>query len=99
MKACFTEYLAKRIGEKTQYQSVSKRIRVKMYENQASLITKEIMKRIPGTYLKPLVGDYNLEMGLPVDILVFAKDEKTCRLRMKKAVRKLRELAKKGHTQ
>ncbi len=99
MKACFTEYLAKRIGEKTQYQSVSKRILVKMYENQASLITKEIMKRIPGTYLKPLVGDYNREMGLPVDILVFAKDEKTCRLKMKKAVRKLRELAKKGHRQ
>ncbi len=97
MKACFTEYLAKRISEKTQYRSVSKRILVKMYEDQASLITNEIMKKVPGTYLKPLVGNYNDEMGLPVDILVFAKDEKTCRLRMKKALRKLRELAGKKH--
>ncbi|MFB0501126.1 MAG: competence/damage-inducible protein A [Candidatus Bathyarchaeia archaeon] len=99
MKVCFTAYLAKRIGEKTQYRSVSRRILVKMYEDQASLITKEIMKKIPGTYLKPLVGNYNHEMGLPVDILVFAEDEKTCKLRMKKALKKLRELVGKKHAQ
>jgi nicotinamide-nucleotide amidase len=99
MKACFTEYLAKRISEKTRYLSISKRVLVRMYENQASLITKEIMKEISGTYLKPLVGDYHREMGLPVDVVVFAEDEKTCRLKMKRAIKKLRELVQKKHAQ
>ncbi len=99
MKACFTEYLVRRIGEKTRYRSVSKRTIVKMYEDQASLIAKEMMKQMPGTYLKPLVGGYDHEMGLPVDILVFAKDEKTCRLKMKKTIKKLKELVKKAPTQ
>lgn len=72
---------------------------VRMYENQASLITKEITKEISGTYLKPLVGDYHREMGLPVDVVVFAEDEKTCRLKMKRVIKKLRELVQKKHAQ
>jgi len=95
MKACFAEYLAERISERTRYRSISKRILVRMYEDQASSITDEIMKKIPGTYLKPLVGDYHQETGLPVDITVFAEDEKVCRLRMRETMKKLRKLI--GH--
>ena len=94
MKACFTEYLAKRISERTRYRSISKRILVRMYEDQASSITDEIMKKIPGTYLKPLVADYNHEKGLPIDIIAFAENEKTCRLRVREAIKKLRKLDK-----
>lgn len=99
MRACFTEYLTKRISDKTRYRSVSQRILVKMYEDQASLITKEIMKRIPGTYLKPLVGNYDREKGLPVDVVVFAGDENACRLRMKNTLKNLRELVGKKREQ
>ena len=97
MKACFTKYLAKRISEKTHYRSVSKRVLVRMYEEQVSSITDEIMKSIPGTYLKPLVGDYHRERGLPVDIVAFAEDEEACRARMEEAIKKLRELVAQMH--
>lgn len=91
MRACFMEYLAKRISEKTHYRSVSKRALVRMYESQVSPITDKIMKSIPGTYLKPLVSEYRRERGLPVDIIAFAEDEKACRVRMKEAISKLIE--------
>jgi len=97
MKACFKEYLAKKISEKTRYRSVSKQILVKMYESQISPITDKIMKSMPRTYLKPLVGEYLEEKGLPVDIVTFAEDEKDCRVRMKEAINQLRKLvAQKG---
>ena len=92
-------FLGYGFGNPAWYLSISKRVLVRMYENQASLITKEIMKEISGTYLKPLVGDCHREMGLPVDVVVFAEDEKTCRLKMKRAVKKLRELVQKKHAQ
>ncbi|UCE15955.1 MAG: hypothetical protein JSV12_08915 [Candidatus Bathyarchaeota archaeon] len=92
MRACFQEYLAKRISEKTHYRSVSKQILVRMYESQISLITDRIMKSMSGIYLKPLVGEYLEEKGLPVDIVAFAEDEKGCRVRMKEAIDMLRKL-------
>jgi nicotinamide-nucleotide amidase len=94
MKACFTEYLAERIRERTRYRSISKRIFVRMYEDQASSISDEIMGKIPGTFLKPLVADYHHEKGLPIDIIAFGENEKTCRLRIREAIKKLRELDK-----
>jgi nicotinamide-nucleotide amidase len=94
MRACFTEYLVKEISERTHYRSISKRILVRMYEDQASSIADDIMEKIPGIYLKPLVADYHPDKGLPIDIITFAENEKTCRLRVKEAIKKLRELDK-----
>ncbi len=57
------------------------------------------MKEIPGTYLKPLVGHYHHDTGLPVDVVVFAEDEKACRLKINRAIKKLTELIEKKHAQ
>ncbi|KYH41243.1 MAG: hypothetical protein AYL32_006660 [Candidatus Bathyarchaeota archaeon B26-2] len=92
MKACFTEYLAGMISEKTRYRSLAGRVLVTMYESQVSPITKKIMESMPGVYLKPLVGEYDGERGLPVDIVVFAKDREECRARMEEAVESFRRL-------
>jgi len=91
-KACFTEYLAKRIREKTSYESESKRIFVKMYESQVSPITDEIMKKMPGTYLKPLVSEFQVDKGLPVDIIAFAENREACQKKIEKIVKRLEEL-------
>lgn len=92
MRACFTEYLAERIREETHYRSVARRVIVTMYESQVSPIKDEIMKCIPGAYLKPLVGEYRRGRGLPVDIVTFAEDERKCRARMKEVIKKLKEI-------
>jgi len=97
MRACFMRYLWKRIGEKTNHRSVAERIVVTMHESKVSSITDEIMKSMPAVYLKPLVGEYQREKGLPVDIVAFAPDEETCKKRIRKVVDKLRKLvAQKG---
>lgn len=91
MKACFAKHLAKRIRGKTGYQSVSRRVIVSMYESRISPITEEIMKSMPGTYLKPLVSEYQREMGLPVDIIAFAEDNEACQEKMEEVIRRLNE--------
>lgn len=92
MRACFLKHISKRMLEKTQNRSIARRVFIKMGESQISPITDEIMKTVHGAYLKPLVGNYRRERGLPVDIITFAKDEKECRERMKKTIKKLKEL-------
>jgi len=97
MQACFSTHLAKRIQERAHYRSIAKRVLVTMYESQVSPLTDEVMRGVRGVYLKPLVGDYQRERGLPVDIVAFAEDENACRERMGEAVRRLGELvAQKG---
>lgn len=94
-KACFTEYLAKRIREKTSYESESKRVFVKMYENEISQIAEEIMKAIPGTYLKPLVSEFSesqTNKRLPVDIMAFAKDKEACQKKIEEVIERLKGL-------
>ncbi|MEM2905758.1 MAG: molybdopterin-binding protein [Candidatus Bathyarchaeia archaeon] len=97
MQTCFTTYIAKRIQEKTRCCSVARRVLVTMYESQVSPLTDEVMKNVSEVYLKPLVGEYQRDRGLPVDIVAFAEDEDACRVRMDEAVRRLGELvAQKG---
>ena len=98
MKACFSEYLAKRIREKTLYESASKRVFVSMYESQLSPIIEEIMKNMPGTYLKPLVSEYQRDKGLlPVEVIAFAENNGACQKKMEEIIRRLNEcVAQKG---
>lgn len=42
--------------------------------------------------MKPLVGEFDPEKGLPIEIVVFAADEKECDVKMKKAIESLRSL-------
>ena len=93
MNACFNEYIAKRIRERTPYESISKRVAVTMAESRISPIIEEIMKNTPGTYLKPLVSEYQRDKNLlPVEVIVFAEDEEACRKKMKETQERLREL-------
>lgn len=92
-KACFTEYLAKKIREKTNYASESKRVIVKMYESEISPIAEEIMSKIPGTYLKPLVSEYQTDKGLPVEIIVFAENKEACQKKIMEVMKNLERLA------
>lgn len=92
MKACFVAYLAGAIREKTGCESESRRVTVKMYESHVSPLTEEIMKEMPGTYLKPLVSEFQSDRGLPVDITVFAESREACRRRLEEAVEKLVKL-------
>ena len=100
VKACFEEYLSERIKERTGLQSVSKRVFVTMFESQVSPITEEIMKNTPGTYLKPLVSEYQRDKGfLPIEIIAFSESNQSCQKKIAEITRKLRTLvAQKGGT-
>lgn len=92
MQACFTEHLAKRISNKTELQSLAKRILVPMFESQISQITNQIMSENPGVYLKPLVSEYKREKGLPVDIITFGDDKNTCQEKIDLTIKKIKEM-------
>ena len=92
MKACFKEYVAPLISRRTRYRSVARRVVVKMYESKVSVLTNQIMQEIPAVYMKPLVGEFDPEKGLPIEIVVFAINKKECDARMKKAIESLRSL-------
>jgi len=90
MKACFAEYLTKRIRERTHLESASKRVLISMYESQLSPLIEQIMKEMPGTYLKPLVSEYQRDKGLlPVEIIAFAESTELCQKRMDEIIEKL----------
>jgi len=91
MKACFNEHLAKRIRGETGYESSSGRVFVSMYESQVFPIVEEIMQKVPGTYLKPLVSEYQRDKGLPVEIIAFARDKDACQRKLEETIKRLRE--------
>jgi len=97
-KACFIKHLAKRIQKETNCESECRRFIVKMYESQIFPIIEEIMKNIPGTYLKPLVSKFEKDKGLPVDIIVFAKNKKACQKKIQKVIKWLENLQAKRKT-
>lgn len=92
MKACFSEHVIPVISRRTRLKSVAKRVLVKMFESGISELTGEVMRRIPGVYMKPLVGEFDREVGMPVEIIVFAADEKQCNRKMEEAIERLRRL-------
>lgn len=92
MKACFNEHVVPIISRRTRYRSVARRVIVKMFESGVSALTNQIMQEIPAVYMKPLVGEFDREKGLPIEILAFANDEKKCDARIKAAIERLRSL-------
>ncbi|MEM2110936.1 MAG: molybdopterin-binding protein, partial [Candidatus Bathyarchaeia archaeon] len=91
-KACFVEYLARRIRERTGRESESQRVFVNMYESQVSPITDEIMKSMPGVYLKPLVSEYQTDKGLPIEIIAFAENREACQKKIMEIIERLEKL-------
>jgi molybdenum cofactor synthesis domain-containing protein len=78
VQSCFTTYLIKEIQDVIHYRSFAKRIIVNMFESEVAPLINQILKTVPGVYLKSLVGAYVPNIGLPVEIIVFDSDEESC---------------------
>ena len=92
MKACFNEHVAPIISRRTHYRSIGRRVLVKMFESRVSMLTNRVMQEIPAVYIKPLVGEFDRERGLPIEIVVFAINEEECDEKMKRTIEDLRSL-------
>lgn len=79
MQVCFTTYLVKEIEDVTHGHSFSKKVVVTMFETEAETLISQIESVISGVYLKPLVGEYIPNVGLPVEIIVFNSNAEGCR--------------------
>ena len=65
-----------------------------MFESRVSPLTSQVMQEMPTVYMKPLVGEFDREKGLPIEIVVFAANEEECDTKMKIAIERLRSLVK-----
>lgn len=92
MRGCFKRYLVKIIQETTGYCSLARRVAVTMFESEVTPLIRQIMKTMPETYLKPLVSKYQPDVGLPVEIIVFERDERACQQRYEEVIRKFKDL-------
>lgn len=92
VKECFAAHLAKRVQDATQYSSSARRVNVTMFESELTPLIATVMKSMPDVYIKPLVGEYKQEIGLPVEIIAFDKDSEACSKRYEVTLSMLREL-------
>jgi nicotinamide-nucleotide amidase len=91
--ACFAAHLADMVQEVTGYHSCSRRVIIDMHESELTPLMTEVMREIPGTYVKALVGEYKAGIGMPTEIMAFGPTEEECQLTCEKAFEKLRHLA------
>jgi len=97
--ACFAAHLAGMVQKVTGYYSVSKRVLIKMHESELTPLMTGVMREIPGTYVKALVGEYRSDPGMPIEVMAFGPSEQVCRETCRRALERLRQLAaKKGRT-
>jgi len=90
--ACFEAHLAVIIQKATMYHSLSRRVLVRMYESELAPLIADVMKENPGTYIKALVGEYEKEAGMPVEIMAFGPSHEKCREICEKALKMLSQL-------
>ncbi len=91
--ACFAARLSQMVQKVTGYNSTSMRVIIPMYESELTPLMTKVMREIPGTYLKALVGEYTRDSGMPVEVMAFGATEELCRETCDTAVEKLRLLA------
>ncbi len=77
----------------TEYHSYSKRVWIRMYEPELAPLMTTVMKEIPETYVKALIGEYTKDKGLPVEIMAFGPSPEKCLEICDKAVERLIMLA------
>jgi nicotinamide-nucleotide amidase len=95
--ACFEEHLAERVQQATGYHSHSRRVIIDMYESELTPVMMQVMREIPGTYIKALVGGYKAGVGMPTEVMAFGPTEEVCRKGCEDAIERLRQLsAEKG---
>jgi len=97
MQGCFATYLSKRVSDITGYRSISHRVFITMYESEVSPILETLAHSFDGTYFKPLVGEYDQSLGLPVEIVVFGESEGGCKEKLTTLLSSLRsEVTRRG---
>ena len=94
VQGCFTTYLVKEVGNVTHYHSIAKRVLTTMFESEVAPLISQIQKKIPGIYVKPLVGEYVANVGLPAEIVVFDNDEMACQKKYRETLSMLTELVR-----
>ena len=92
VQSIFKDRLLATIQKETSSRSLSNRMIVDMRESEVSPIVEYIMEVENGVYLKPLVGESNPEIGLPIEIIVFDKDLVKCKVKMNKVIQILEDL-------
>ncbi|MCW4031803.1 MAG: molybdopterin-binding protein [Candidatus Bathyarchaeota archaeon] len=92
VQSIFKDRLLAIIQKETSSRSLSNRMIVNMRESEVSPIVEYIMEVENGVYLKPLVGESNPEVGLPIEIIVFDKDLVKCKVKMNKVIQILKDL-------
>lgn len=91
--ACFAEHLAERVQQATGYRSHSRRVVIDMHESELTPLMTQVMKEIPGTYVKALVGGYRTGVGMPTEVMAFGLTEEVCRKSCDDAIERLRQLS------
>ncbi len=91
--ACFSAHLADMIQKVTGYHSFSRRVIVPMHESELTPLMSKVVREIPGTYVKALVGEYRNDPGMPIEVMAFGPAEEVCRESCDRAVERLGQLA------
>lgn len=91
--ACFAEHLADMVQKATGYRSHARRVVIMMHESELTPLMTQVMREVPGTYVKALVGGFKSAVGMPVEVMAFGPTEESCRESCGRAVERLRQLA------
>jgi nicotinamide-nucleotide amidase len=91
--ACFAAHLADKVQAVTGYHSLSRRVIIPMHESEVTPLMTTLMREIPGTYVKALVGQYRDDPGMPIEIMAFGPTEEICDDLCGRAMERLRQLA------
>ena len=91
--ACFAEHLAERVQQATGCHSHSRRVVIDMHESELTPLMTQVMKEIPGTYVKALVEGYRTGVGMPTEVMAFGLTEEVCRKSCDDAIERLRKLS------
>jgi molybdenum cofactor synthesis domain-containing protein len=82
VRSIFIKRLKGMIEKETSSRSLSKRLLVNMRESEVSPIIDELMSSNRNIYFKPLISEYDPRKGLPIEMIVFDKNIKKCKVRM-----------------
>lgn len=94
VQGCFSTYLAKEVQNVTHLCSLAKRLTVTMVEAEIAPLISQVLKTMPGVYMKSLVGEYVPNVGLPVEIITFGGDEEDCKRKYDETLKAFEELVR-----
>jgi len=93
VRAIFSKRLKPILSARTGRVGLSARVAVSMRESEVSPLISEIAGGISEVYIKPLVKGHRPDLGLPIEILAFGKDESICTEKLTSVIERMRALA------